>query len=267
MGVSIYILEAPCKASQPSASESRLPALLSTPRTLGRSGHFQPIHSLPAAIVDFPPTLFISLSVDVSSVHSSAASRSQSRPDPPCCPVCALLADVPCVCCANQFCSRHTYLCPDCHIVFCAGCFDLHLAEGHWSDSDTATALAQSYVPARPAIAKLPHQPAPCSATAGPSTTNQPAPCSAAAGAPTTSLFAAPTSIESLNCARVNASFKAPGTNHHPADCLLDRPIFSSYPGSTFPAIVNFIRLLAHVLLPPRLPFAFSAVNPREAGQ
>jgi hypothetical protein len=60
------------------------------------------------------------------------------------CDTCALPADQPCFSCDQQFCSRHLYPCSDCQISFCGDCFDLHHLEGHWSDSDTAMALAAS---------------------------------------------------------------------------------------------------------------------------
>lgn len=58
------------------------------------------------------------------------------------CSVCALSADESCHCCDEEFCPRHIFLCAECQFWFCGNCFDLHNAEGHWSDSDTAAALA-----------------------------------------------------------------------------------------------------------------------------
>ena len=60
------------------------------------------------------------------------------------CPVCAVPAHYACPCCGQAHCQRHLYDCPDCQLVFCGPCFDRHTLEGHWSDSQTAAALAGS---------------------------------------------------------------------------------------------------------------------------
>jgi len=60
------------------------------------------------------------------------------------CCVCALFAEGSCHICDENLCGRHIYQCPECQISFCGDCFDLHGTEGHWSDSDTVAALADS---------------------------------------------------------------------------------------------------------------------------
>ena len=60
------------------------------------------------------------------------------------CDTCASPASQFCLCCDHPFCSRHLYQCSDCQIAFCGNCLDLHNLEGHWSDSDTALALART---------------------------------------------------------------------------------------------------------------------------
>jgi len=60
------------------------------------------------------------------------------------CPVCGELAHSDCRLCGGKFCHRHVYICPDCDIALCGGCTDLHITEGHWSDSDTAREMAAS---------------------------------------------------------------------------------------------------------------------------
>ena len=71
------------------------------------------------------------------------------------CPVCAQLADRPCSSCTQNFCPRHLFDCPDCQLSLCASCFDLHNLDGHWSDSDTAAALAAC----SPSLAANPRHP------------------------------------------------------------------------------------------------------------
>ena len=60
------------------------------------------------------------------------------------CSVCALSASASCCCCDEKFCRRHIYQCTECQISFCGEYFDLHNADGHWSDSDTTAALVDS---------------------------------------------------------------------------------------------------------------------------
>jgi hypothetical protein len=57
------------------------------------------------------------------------------------CPICAFPAAHSCSSCDTTFCHSHLYACPDCDIRLCAPCLDLHLLDGHWSDSDTASTL------------------------------------------------------------------------------------------------------------------------------
>jgi hypothetical protein len=74
-----------------------------------------------------------------SAAASSTAPPSAAHGD---CPVCSLPATEYCRCCDDNFCFSHLYRCPDCQLSFCGRCFDLHNAELHWSDSDTATEMA-----------------------------------------------------------------------------------------------------------------------------
>jgi hypothetical protein len=60
------------------------------------------------------------------------------------CCVCALSATGSCHICEENLCWRHIYQCAECQTSFCGACFDVHRGEGHWSDSDTAAALADS---------------------------------------------------------------------------------------------------------------------------
>jgi hypothetical protein len=64
--------------------------------------------------------------------------------DPQYCFVCGLPASESCSCCDESFCRSHVYFCSDCQLALCAGCLDTHHADGHWSDSDTARAMADS---------------------------------------------------------------------------------------------------------------------------
>jgi hypothetical protein len=74
---------------------------------------------------------------------SGSASRTPLPPNLPC-DTCALPASQFCLSCDHPVCSRHLYPCSDCQLAFCGNCFDLHNLEGHWSDSDTALALART---------------------------------------------------------------------------------------------------------------------------
>jgi hypothetical protein len=60
------------------------------------------------------------------------------------CPVCEELAHSDCHLCGSKFCHQHVYVCLDCDIALCGGCTDLHITEGHWSDSDTSREMAAS---------------------------------------------------------------------------------------------------------------------------
>ena len=60
----------------------------------------------------------------------------------PLCPVCDIASGQSCFDCEQQFCANHIYSCADCGNQFCGDCLDAHHADGHWSDSDTASELA-----------------------------------------------------------------------------------------------------------------------------
>jgi len=72
-----------------------------------------------------------------------SVARTPLPPDPPC-DTCALPGSHFCLSCDHPVCSRHLYPCSDCQLALCGNCFDLHTLEGHWSDSDTALALART---------------------------------------------------------------------------------------------------------------------------
>ena len=267
MAVLIYILDTLRKASQPCVSDLRLPRASRT-SSPGRTCRSLPIHTFPASLVDLPPMLILSFaapaSAYVSSPHFAAnAPANVSSPHSPApaaqphsashsCPVCALRADVSCVCCAEQFCPRHTYLCPDCQSVFCADCLDLHLTEGHWSDSDTTTAFAQ-------------HNRAPHYAT--PKLSNQPASVYAIHDGSKTTDLAEPVHTNSSNHTSrdINPNPVPPTTTQHPTQYILVRLAPPLKPN--LGAIANFIRLLAHSLLPPGLHFAFPGTSSCEVRQ
>ncbi len=61
------------------------------------------------------------------------------------CPVCGLLARKVCHGCGEKFCHAHVYVCVDCSTPLCGACMDDHLAEGHWSDSDTVREISGDY--------------------------------------------------------------------------------------------------------------------------
>src|SRR4029077_81992 len=95
-------------------------------------------------------------SATIPSAHSGSQGRisdvlSPARPHtcfsisgPQHCSVCGLSANESCSCCDENFCRSHVYFCSDCQTAFCGGCLDTHHADGHWSDSDTARAMADS---------------------------------------------------------------------------------------------------------------------------
>lgn len=89
-------------------------------------------------------------------LQGCAAARCGERTSPDCqtyfaahddqlsCSICGLPASVLCLCCENRFCRSHIYQCRECQSAFCGDCLDLHNLEGHWSDSDTASAMVAS---------------------------------------------------------------------------------------------------------------------------
>ena len=86
----------------------------------------------------------------------SALSRSSCKPSPPAldrpsgdhrlqlCPTCDATSTASCPDCSQSFCCQHIYSCPECGDKLCGKCLDAHLADGHWSDSDTAAELAHA---------------------------------------------------------------------------------------------------------------------------
>jgi hypothetical protein len=60
------------------------------------------------------------------------------------CPICDAAASQLCHLCGEPFCPAHLYRCSDCTLSLCGECMDLHDAEGHWGDSDTARAMFDS---------------------------------------------------------------------------------------------------------------------------
>jgi hypothetical protein len=83
----------------------------------------------------------------ISAVPLSVAERHtclSASADPQHCFVCGLPANESCFGCDEKFCHSHVYSCSDCQIALCADCLDTHHADGHWSDSDTAHAMADS---------------------------------------------------------------------------------------------------------------------------
>jgi len=105
------------------------PAWSSIP--VGAAPHIAPpARSLDIALVSFSP---VDLSRDP---PAHADSRS--------CSICAIPATLLCPCCEVQLCRSHVYQCADCQATFCGRCLDLHSLEGHWSDSDTTSAMLES---------------------------------------------------------------------------------------------------------------------------
>lgn len=94
-------------------------------------------------------------SATASSVERPPQARQSSAHDAqPSCSTCGLPATASCPHCEDKFCHSHIYQCRECQISFCGNCLDLHSLEGHWSDSDTARAMAASTHPR-----SLPSQP------------------------------------------------------------------------------------------------------------
>jgi len=58
------------------------------------------------------------------------------------CLVCGTHSSASCPVCDQDFCSNHLYVCLDCDNRYCGSCLDDHRADGHWTDSDTATELS-----------------------------------------------------------------------------------------------------------------------------
>ncbi|HET6842236.1 MAG TPA: hypothetical protein VFK06_11215 [Candidatus Angelobacter sp.] len=60
------------------------------------------------------------------------------------CPICDAVAGQLCHLCGEPFCNAHLYRCSDCTLSLCGECMDVHEAEGHWGDSDTAREMFDS---------------------------------------------------------------------------------------------------------------------------
>lgn len=60
------------------------------------------------------------------------------------CPICEAAATQLCHLCGEPFCNAHLYRCSDCTLSLCGECTDVHAAEGHWGDSDTAREMFDS---------------------------------------------------------------------------------------------------------------------------
>ena len=86
----------------------------------------------------------------VVSVDSPPLCGPRSTPDPATdshslCLTCGILSNRTCVDCDQRFCGIHLYTCNDCNVQCCGDCLDAHHADGHWSDSDTASELAHAH--------------------------------------------------------------------------------------------------------------------------
>src|SRR6266481_856748 len=60
------------------------------------------------------------------------------------CPICEAAAGQLCHLCGEPFCNAHLYRCSDCTLSLCSECMDVHDAEGHWGNSDTAREMFDS---------------------------------------------------------------------------------------------------------------------------
>ena len=112
-------------------------------------GHISPQCSAsPSGAPELPPAPHVRCCADLLSASSVIQALESSAPIAPGpCQVCDLAATDPCISCNQPFCLRHLYPCADCQFPFCGTCLDLHLADGHWSDSDTADAMARATSP------------------------------------------------------------------------------------------------------------------------
>jgi hypothetical protein len=107
------------------------------PRTTADS----PFPALPSA-----PTLGVSVSPALSSPRTPPG---PALDKPTLCPVCDTPSTRVCSTCDQYFCSAHIYSCAVCATECCGACLDSHLADGHWSDSDTAAELDAQHSPGR----------------------------------------------------------------------------------------------------------------------
>src|SRR5262249_15034650 len=101
--------------------------------------------SIPASPSPHLPPPARSLDVALASFSPAELPRdSPAHADSRCCSICAIPATLLCPCCEIQFCRSHVYQCADCQARLCGRCLDLHRLEGHWSDSDTTSAMLAS---------------------------------------------------------------------------------------------------------------------------
>jgi hypothetical protein len=121
---------------------------------------------VPAQTLDLHSELRTPISVpacDPALAATSPASPSDDHPDPHIfsgtliptltslverftaqCPICDAAASHLCHLCGEPFCNAHLYPCSDCTLSLCGECTDVHDAEGHWGDSDTAREMFDS---------------------------------------------------------------------------------------------------------------------------
>lgn len=201
-------------------------------------GHISPQCSAsPSGAPELPPAPHVRCAdlLSTSSLIQALETSAPIAPGP--CQVCDLVATDPCISCNQPFCLRHLYPCADCQFPFCGTCLDLHLADGHWSDSDTADAMARA---TSPRLAPCQHTIRPALAAARPKATN----------------LNSTLASSRLEASHLNSSFvrSSPSTSHSSSFAANDPPNTSvafapSATSSTRPSSLHRVALFLRGLL------------------
>jgi len=150
------LLRSTCSTSQPQQQKSLWRQLPPSPDPL--AGRSIPQAATSRRGPNYPSTedwdrRYLRHAAEASKKHRLSSSTSPDHPFDSAntipadrlCLVCDAHCSTICVVCDQDFCSTHLYACVDCDNQYCSRCLDDHRADGHWTDSDTATELTHGW--------------------------------------------------------------------------------------------------------------------------